>query len=235
MIRLHGKTAGKDFTREISVSLPESESGHDVLATLWARHRIDDLMSRDWMGVQSGHPKSEVQDSVTKLGLEYNLMTQFTSFVAVEETVVSDGGRPRRVDVPVEMPHGMSYDGVFGRENRGQPSPMPMAAMHVGAGGFLPRSAMGAAVAKSVSQTDSIGQPSRKIRSASLLNQTSGKVHVKIWLNDASQETIDLLKSAGVEIVTTQQSGKLVICAMDAGKLLEVAKLASVRYIAPLS
>jgi hypothetical protein len=28
---------------------------------------------------------------------------------------VTDSGKPRRVDVPVEMPEGVSYEGVFGR------------------------------------------------------------------------------------------------------------------------
>jgi biopolymer transport protein ExbB/TolQ len=41
-------------------------------------------------------------------------MTQFTSFVAVEEMIVTDGGRPRRIDVPVVMPEGVKYKGVFG-------------------------------------------------------------------------------------------------------------------------
>jgi len=45
-------------------------------------------------------------------------MTPFTSFVAVEEKVVTEGGAPKRVEVPVEMPEGMSYEGVFGSENR---------------------------------------------------------------------------------------------------------------------
>src|SRR5262249_52043745 len=47
---------------------------------------------------------------------EYRLMTQFTSFVAVEETVVTDGGQPRRIDIPVEMPEGVSHQGVFGNK-----------------------------------------------------------------------------------------------------------------------
>jgi hypothetical protein len=34
-------------------------------------------------------------------------MTQFTSFVAVEEMVVIDGGKPRRIDVPIEVPEGV--------------------------------------------------------------------------------------------------------------------------------
>jgi len=44
-------------------------------------------------------------------------MTQFTSFVAVEEMVVTDGGQPRRIDVPVEVPEGMDRRGVFGEED----------------------------------------------------------------------------------------------------------------------
>jgi hypothetical protein len=35
-------------------------------------------------------------------------MTQFTSFVAVEEMIVTDGGQPRRIDVPVEVPEGVN-------------------------------------------------------------------------------------------------------------------------------
>jgi hypothetical protein len=56
-------------------------------------------------------------------------MTPFTSFVAVEDKVITEGGAPRRVEVPVEMPDGMSYQGVFGSENRLQPAAAPMAMM----------------------------------------------------------------------------------------------------------
>src|SRR6476646_1109556 len=35
-------------------------------------------------------------------------MTPCTSFVAVEEMVVTDGGQPRRIDVPVEVPEGVN-------------------------------------------------------------------------------------------------------------------------------
>src|SRR6185503_20786905 len=43
-IRLKGRMAGQEFVREIPIELPESEPSHDVLATLWARRRIDELM-----------------------------------------------------------------------------------------------------------------------------------------------------------------------------------------------
>lgn len=120
VIKLKGKVAGRDFTREIAVELPESESRRDVLATLWARTRIDDLMSQDYAGIQSGNARADVKESITGLGLNYRLMTQFTSFVAVEEMTVTEGGEPRRIEVPVEMPEGVSHEGVFGKESDGK-------------------------------------------------------------------------------------------------------------------
>jgi TonB family protein len=71
-------------------------------------------MSQDYEGIQNGNAKPDVREAITQLGLEYRLMTQFTSFVAVEEMTVTDGGQPRRIDVPVEMPEGVSHEGVFG-------------------------------------------------------------------------------------------------------------------------
>jgi len=109
--------AGQEFIREIPVEFPESQPQHDVLKTLWARTRIDDLMSQDFNGLQGGIMKPELKETITQLGLEYQLMTQFTSFVAVEEMTVTEGGQPRRIDVPVEMPEGVSYEGVFGSKD----------------------------------------------------------------------------------------------------------------------
>jgi hypothetical protein len=121
-IRLKGKMSGRDFVREIPVDFSSPQS-HDVLATLWARTRIDDLMSQDFKGAQQGTVKEDVKQSIVQLGLDYRLMTQFTSFVAVEEMVVTDGGQPRRVDVPIEVPEGvnrqMAYGEYSGNGNRG--------------------------------------------------------------------------------------------------------------------
>ena len=44
--------------------------------------------------------------------------TQFTSFVAVEEMMVTDRGEPRRIEVPVDMPEGVSHEGVFGDDEK---------------------------------------------------------------------------------------------------------------------
>src|SRR6185503_5641474 len=115
-IRLKGKMAGSDFVREIPVEFPETMASHDVLAPLWARARIDSLMGEDYLGAQRGTMRAGLKETITQLGIEYRLMTQFTSFVAVEEMIVTDGGQPRRIDVPVEVPEGVNRAAVFGAE-----------------------------------------------------------------------------------------------------------------------
>jgi biopolymer transport protein ExbB/biopolymer transport protein TolQ len=74
-------------------------------------------------GTDRSHCASKQSARDLPIGLEYRLMTQFTSFVAVEETIVTRGGRRRRIDVPVEMPEGMSYQRVFGGNGTAQSAP----------------------------------------------------------------------------------------------------------------
>jgi Ca-activated chloride channel family protein len=115
-ITLKGHTASGPFERSIPVTLPAEAPERDVLEPLWARARIDDLMGQDWSGVQSGEPDKKIKEEITRLGIEFSLVTQFTSFVAVEEKVINEGGKTRRVEVPVEMTDGVSYEGVFGKD-----------------------------------------------------------------------------------------------------------------------
>ncbi|MCX5757595.1 MAG: hypothetical protein NTU83_03635, partial [Candidatus Hydrogenedentes bacterium] len=84
-----------------------------MLASLWARARVDALMDEDWRGMQQGQPRADIKQAITDLGVTFHLMTQFTSFVAVEEKIINQGGQTQRVDVPVEMTDGVSYEGVF--------------------------------------------------------------------------------------------------------------------------
>lgn len=111
-IRLKGKVGGQEYSREIAVNLPETEANNNVLATLWARTKIDDLMNqslkynsetdREYLDLNA-----KTKLDITALGLKYNLLTEFTSFVAVEEKVKTFGGKTRKVEVPVNLPEGM--------------------------------------------------------------------------------------------------------------------------------
>jgi len=118
-ITLRGKLNGAPWKREIRVDLPAMQSGGgEAIPTLWAREKIEDLQSSDWMGLQTGEPKVSIKDQIVAVALEFKLMSHYTSFVAVEQRVVNIGGKQRTIDVPVEMADGVSHDGIFGEEQQ---------------------------------------------------------------------------------------------------------------------
>ncbi len=111
-VRLLGKLGKKSGEISAEVKFPAKDGGYDSLGTLWARAKIEKLMAE----IERGRGGNELVEQVTNIGLEYRLMTKYTSFVAVEEKVRNVGGKQQTVQVPVEMPEGVSYEGVFGEE-----------------------------------------------------------------------------------------------------------------------
>src|SRR5262249_19730154 len=113
-ITIHGLLRGRPWSRTIHVTLPAAHSYGSAISTLWAREKIEDLQSQDWLGAQTNSPKPEVKEQIINTALEYRLMSQYTSFVAVEERIVNIGGKQRTLDVPVETPSGVSYGQILG-------------------------------------------------------------------------------------------------------------------------
>ena len=66
-----------------------------------ARTKAGELMIED---------QAANREAITELGLQYAIMTPFTSFVAVEHQTISDGGKLRTIEVPVEVPEGVAGD-----------------------------------------------------------------------------------------------------------------------------
>jgi Ca-activated chloride channel family protein len=239
-IRLRGKMAGRDFYREIPVTFSANEARHDVLASLWARRKVDDLMSQDWASAQTGKDHtSDIKEPVTQLGLDYHLMTQFTSFVAVEDRVVTEGGRPRRIEVPIEMPEGVSHNGVFGGTAAASVMPV-VSAVSRSAGGFLPltRSAPVQTVPGPMPQKTE-PQPNPEKLTPALMNliksaggQPGKKVEVMVLLNSSSEAVMRDLRRLGLEIITGPNSSNLLTGRIEVNGLAALSQSASVRTIA---
>jgi Ca-activated chloride channel family protein len=84
--------------------------GNPAVAQLWGRSRIKELMKQ----MVSGETKSGVE-AVTQTAIAYQLLCQYTAFVAVSEEVrVEHPETLVSVQVPVEMPEGVNAEGVFG-------------------------------------------------------------------------------------------------------------------------
>jgi Ca-activated chloride channel homolog len=91
------------------------ETGNLAVAQLWGRACIKDLMNQ----MVSCETKAGVE-AVTETALTYQLLSQYTAFVAVSDDVrVEPGSEYLSMQMPVEMPEGVSYQGVFGNAPAG--------------------------------------------------------------------------------------------------------------------
>ncbi len=109
-VTVRGRLGGSYWEQSVSVTLPDSQPDHAALASVWARHRIRDLMISATRGVSPG-----IEAEVTAIALEFGVMSRYTSFVAVDETrVVDTDGPPRQVQQALPLPDGVSFKGVFG-------------------------------------------------------------------------------------------------------------------------
>ncbi len=77
-----------------------AEEGVSALRYLWARHRITAHLS-DYNKLHSSDKRVK---EVTGLGLIHNLLTAYTSFVAVDNQVRNTGDKPQTVNQPLPLP-----------------------------------------------------------------------------------------------------------------------------------
>ena len=97
-----------DGKYEQTLSFADATSGeeNDALALLWARNKIAEF--DDYSGLFNDiRGKTEV----IQLGLKYNLMTQYTSFVAVDK-IKRANGKYKVVKQPLELPENVSENAV---------------------------------------------------------------------------------------------------------------------------
>lgn len=101
-VLLKGFSAGKPYTQTLEINLPESETANSSVEQIWARAKVDDLMSRDYLGVQGQTLQPELKKEIISTAVAHHIMTQYTSFVAVDLSHKTATGPVQKVDVPVE-------------------------------------------------------------------------------------------------------------------------------------
>ena len=106
-IVITGSTARGPFQQIVKVNPAAASPAHAALRQLWARQRVQRLADT------GGGREENVKTEVTRLGLSYNLMTPFTSFVAVDQVKRADG-RIETVKQPLPLPQGVSNLAVGG-------------------------------------------------------------------------------------------------------------------------
>jgi Ca-activated chloride channel family protein len=100
-IRVTGRLAGRDFAQEIQVQSAEGTG----IASLWARAHVASLTRQQHWGEDEA-----IKTEILTTALEYQLLTRYTSFVAIDRRIVNPDGELDRVDQPSELPEGMNYE-----------------------------------------------------------------------------------------------------------------------------
>lgn len=103
-ITLSGYTGKGKFSKVLTVNNSLISEHHNAIRYLWAREKIQSL---------SDYGDSELDSTtifkITKLGLDYNLMTSYTSFIAVDRQEIVDAkGELRTVEQVLPIPQGVS-------------------------------------------------------------------------------------------------------------------------------
>ena len=101
-----GYQGKKKFRKEFKVSQGHLSKENKALRYLWARKKIAGL--NDYKKIFN----EDVKDTVIALGLKYNLATNYTSFVAVDESVVNKDGTLKTVKQPLPMPQNVNNSAV---------------------------------------------------------------------------------------------------------------------------
>jgi Ca-activated chloride channel family protein len=97
-------TGGEGTYRQVfDVSQIEPHEANRALRYLWARTRIARLSD-----YRTDSPDPDRQGEITSLGLTYNLLTAYTSFIAVLEEIRNPEGEAKDVKQPLPLPKGVS-------------------------------------------------------------------------------------------------------------------------------
>jgi Ca-activated chloride channel family protein len=100
---LQGKTGRGDYLTRLDVAAVQPDDANRALRYLWARSRIAELSDYGASDLDA----DRISD-ITSLGLKYNLLTQYTSFIAVREMVRNTQGPAQDVDQPLPLPLGVT-------------------------------------------------------------------------------------------------------------------------------
>jgi Ca-activated chloride channel family protein len=102
-ITLSGISGNGGYREVVEVQKVKPSETNSALRYLWARHRIALLSDYNRL-----RPVDLRRKEVTELGLAYNLLTAYTSFVAVDTEVRNLEGRQTTVRQPLPLPLGVS-------------------------------------------------------------------------------------------------------------------------------
>jgi len=108
-VRLRGETADGPWSAEATAPALAPGEGSPSLAALFGRESVEDLEALWAVGRDQG----KIDQQIERLGVDFQIATRLTSWVAVtEHRTVDPAAKARRENTPQALPHGMSAEGL---------------------------------------------------------------------------------------------------------------------------
>jgi Ca-activated chloride channel homolog len=132
IVTLNGLVNGRKASLPLKIEAPQAgQEGSEAIPLQWARSVIADGMRELTTPPElraSGTANPAIEERLTKLGLDYSLVTQWTSFVAVSEKVVNPNpAAAAHSDVPLPMVKGVTELAYPEASQNGAPAIAPQA------------------------------------------------------------------------------------------------------------
>ncbi len=106
---VRGRTAQGLYEQRLQMRPVAHGEGNAAVTTLFARELVEDLE----LNLSTGADKRETDALVERLGLDYQISTRLTSWVAVSQEVTVDPRAPKRKEtMPQNLAHGLSAEGL---------------------------------------------------------------------------------------------------------------------------
>ena len=122
---IEGRSANGPYRQSVGADAA-AQPASAALRTLWARHRIAALSDQE--ALEGGEAQKA---AITALGLQYSLLTQYTSFIAVDQVVRNAAPQDAvSVNQPLPLPQGVS-ELALGAAVPSTPEPETLGAMAV--------------------------------------------------------------------------------------------------------
>lgn len=111
-LTVSGTIAGAPWRQSVDLTTARPSP---AVVKLWARRRIDDIEADRTLGKIA---PDAADQQVAEIGIASSLVTSQTSLVAIDETPVRPTGqRLIREDLPINLPAGWDFDGLFGGDS----------------------------------------------------------------------------------------------------------------------
>ncbi len=107
-ITVSGFLGKKKVSKTYLVKNGRLSKQNKALKYLWARNKIQEL--GDYY--QAFGNENDIKKQITELGIQYNLATKYTSFVAVDNEVINAKGKLKKVNQPLPLPQNVNNTAI---------------------------------------------------------------------------------------------------------------------------